>query len=102
MSAALAIRQDMLAELPRILNMEVRESAKIIAFNIGKTTRCVEGLRQGEHLGAGETLIALGRKYKPVRDYLTRLMNAETGDSGEDPSKVLSEIQRLLAGQVQR
>lgn len=103
MSTALAIREDLLRELPPLVQ-QLPESAKIIAFKTGTTPRCIEGARQGEHLFSLHVALALGKKYKPIRDLFNRLMDAETGDSGENPIRVAHELQaladRILAGQV--
>ena len=95
MSAALAIRERLVSELP-VLLQDNRESAKVIALKIGTTPRCVQGLRQGEHVARSDVLIALARKYPPVKKLLLDLMDAETGDSGDSPSEVLSKIQSLV------
>jgi hypothetical protein len=96
MGLALAVEQELIETLPAVVQ-RIREPAKVIAFKLGKTPRCVEGARQGEHLTSLPVAIALARLYPEFREYLTRLMDAETGESGEDPSFLMSEINRLAA-----
>lgn len=87
-SSALAIRDEMLVEFPRRMPSE---PAKVLARKIGATPRAIEGHRQGEHLPSLPVGIALGRRERPIREFLLRLMHAEMGDSGEDPSRVINE-----------
>ena len=96
MSAALAIRDELVREVPRLLQAE-RESAKIIALRAGVTPRCVEGLREHEHAPSAHVLLALAKQYPTVRALVLRLMDAETGDSGESPAAVLDQIAKLVS-----
>jgi hypothetical protein len=92
MSAAMAIRRALVDELPALMP---REPAKVIALKIGTTPRCIHGLRQGEHVARADVLLALGKRYPAIRQKIMELMDAETGESGDDPSAVLSQIAQL-------
>lgn len=94
MSAALTIREKLINELPQWVG-DLREPAKVIAFKIGATPRCVQGLRQSEHCARADVLLALGKRYPAIRQKIMELMDAETGESGDDPARVLSTIARL-------
>lgn len=97
MSAALAIRKTLVDELPALMP---RESAKVIAFKVGTTPRCIHGLRQGEHVPRLDVALALAREYPPIRKMFVHLMDAETGESGEDPAQVFAQIVRLAQRQL--
>ncbi len=99
MSAALAIRDVLVADLPGLLRTHVRGSAKVIALKVGTTPRCIEGLRQGEHVARSDVLLALGKHYPAVRQKINELMDAEQG-SGDDPARVLDEIAKLVRGRL--
>lgn len=95
MGLALAIERDLMQEVPSAIQ-RIKGSAKVIALKLGKTPRCIEGLRQGQHIPSLPVALALARICPDFRELLKRHMDAETGESGEDPSRVLAEIQRLL------
>lgn len=97
MSAALAIRTELAREIPALLH-NVQQSAKVIAFRAGVTPRCIEALREQEHAPSAHVLLALAKQYPAVRALVMRLMDAETGDSGEHPAAVLDQIAKLLGG----
>lgn len=96
---ALAIRDDLLREFPPIVQ-RMREAAKVIAFKVGNTPRSVEGHRQQEQLPSLAVGLAYGKMYPEVRALLMRLMDANMGDSGDSPAKVLNEIAKLMQGRV--
>lgn len=91
MSAALAIREELMRHLPPLVQ-KLPESAKVIALKVGITPRAAEGHRQEEQLPSLAVGLAYGRKFPEVRALLVRLMDAETGDSGENPSAVIHEF----------
>ena len=94
MGLALAIERDLLEEIPGAVQ-RIKGTAKIIALKLGKTPRCIEGIRQGQHIPSLPVALALAKLDPQFRDMLKRHMDAETGN-GEDPAAVLNEIQRLL------
>ena len=96
-SAALSIRRALVDDLPALMP---RESAKIIAFKVGVTPRCIHGIRQSEHAPRSDVLLALGRRYPIIRQKIMELMDAETGTSGDDPSNVLDQIAKLVQGRI--
>ena len=95
MSAALAIRTELGREIPAILQ-NVQQSAKIIAIRAGVTPRCIEALREHEHGVSAHVLLALAQQYPAVKQLVMRLMDAETGDSGENPASIVEQIRRLV------
>lgn len=92
--SALQIRECLVVEFPRLLRA-VPETAKEIALDIDTTPRTIEGQRQGEHLPRLDVGLALGRRYPQIRELYNRLMDAETGDSGDDPAHIVDQIQKL-------
>jgi hypothetical protein len=94
--SALQIRECLIVEFPVAIRA-VQETSKLIAHDIDTTPRTIEGQRQGQHLPSLPVGLALARKYPHIKKLFLRLMDAETGDSGEDPTRVLNEIQRLAA-----
>ncbi len=76
---------------------KIQCSAKIIAFRTGASPRCVEGIRQGEHLPSLPVALSLAREYPEMRELLTSYMEAGAGENERDPGQVLDDIQRLLA-----
>lgn len=101
MGLALAIERDLLAEMPSAIQ-RIKGSAKVIALKLGKTPRCVEGLRQGQHIPSLPVALALARIDPHFRALLKRHMDAETGDSGEDPQRLASEIAEFLMSRGRR
>lgn len=95
MNSALAIKQDLKTRLPQVVQ-QIRESAKIIAFKVDTTDRAIEGIRSGEHLPSLAVALALARSYKPMRDLLRQYMDAQAGESGESPSKILNDVHQML------
>lgn len=95
MSSALAIKEEMRRDVPVIL-ASVREPCKIIAFDAGITERGFEKNKAGESLPSLPVAIAYAKRIPAFREYLLRWLDAATGDSGEDPSRVLADIERLL------
>lgn len=96
MNVAVAIRQELKRELAPTLR-RVSEPAKVIAFKVGNTPRAVEAHRQDEELPRLDVGLAYGRLYPEVKALYLKLMDAEMGESGEDPNVVLYEIQRMIA-----
>lgn len=92
--SALAIKECLIVEFPRAIR-QVQETAKVIALNIDTTPRAIEGQRQGEHLPSLHVGLALARQYPHIKKLFMKLMDAETGESGEDPTWIVSEINRL-------
>jgi hypothetical protein len=95
-SAALAMRDEIGAMLPRVLE-RTREPAKVLAFKVGVSKRTIESVKRNEHAISAGALIALAREYPGVKALVISLVNAETGDSGENPAAVLDQIHKLLA-----
>ena len=95
MGLALAIERDLMNEVPGAIQ-RIKGSAKVIALKLGKTPRCIEGLRQGQHIPSLPVALALARLDPQFREVLKRHMDAETGESDENPARVLDEIQKLL------
>lgn len=93
--SALSIRRELRDAMPAAL-IGIKEPAKVIAFRIDATPRAVEALRQGEHIPSLPVAIALARQYPQFKALLHQLMDAQTGDSGEHPARVIDEIERLL------
>lgn len=99
MSAAVAIREELKRELPPLLRL-VHDSAKEAARKVGNTPRAVEAHRQDEELPRLDVGLAYARLYPDVRELFMRLMDAETGDSGENPAKVIDDFLRWQRLQV--
>lgn len=91
---ALRIEQDLREMVPRVM---ARESAKIIAFRTGAVPRSVENWQAGVCLPQAPHLIALARQFPELRSKVLEWLEAETGDSGDDPSRVLDQIAKLIA-----
>jgi hypothetical protein len=96
MSAALHIRDDLAHMLPRVLR-RTQEPAKVLAFKAGVSKRTVEGVRRGESEISAPALLALAREYPAVKALVLSLVDAETGDSGQNPAQILSQIATLVA-----
>lgn len=92
--SALAIKECLIVQFPPLLRA-VPDTAKEIAQDIEATPRAIEGQRQGEHLPSLPVGLALGRKFPQIRELFNRLMDAEAGDSGDDPARIVDEIHRL-------
>lgn len=92
--SALAIKECLIVEFPRAIR-QVQETAKVIALNIDTTPRAIEGQRQGEHLPSLAVGLALARQYPHIKQLFMKLMDAETGESGDNPAQIISEIHRL-------
>lgn len=97
MVAALAIEQDLRDMIPRML---AREPAKIIAFKATATPRTAANWQEGLNLPQVPHFIMLARQYPELRAKVLEWLDASTGDSGDDPSRVLNEIQKLIQGVV--
>jgi hypothetical protein len=96
MSAALHIRDDLATMLPRALE-RTREPAKVLSFVAGVSKRTIEGLKRKEHPISAPALLALAREYPAVKALVLSLVDAETGDSGQNPAQILSQIATLVA-----
>jgi hypothetical protein len=90
-SAALNIRDDLATMLPRVLK-RTHEPAKVLAFAAGVSKRTVEGVRRGENEISGHALLALAREYPGVRALVLSLVAAESGESGENPVEIMTQI----------
>lgn len=95
MTAAVAIEQEYRQIIPEILRSE-RRSAKVIALFTGATPRAVENWREGYNGPSVPHFIMLAREIPELKAKVLEWLEAETGESGDDPSRVLNEIQRLL------
>jgi hypothetical protein len=79
--------------LPRVIG---QECAKVIAFKAGSTRRSAANWQKGENLPTVPHFIALARQYPELRRKVLDWLDASTGDSGDDPSRLLDEIARFL------
>lgn len=91
MSAALAIREELMRKFPPQVQ-QIRESAKVVALKVGATPRAVEAHRQEEQLPSLAVGLAYARMYPEVRALFQRLMNAEMGDDDTNPSQMIQEF----------
>lgn len=96
-----SIQQEYREIIPAVLRREPR-SAKVIALFAGATPRAVENWREGFNGPSVPHFIALAREIPELKAKLLEWVNAQTGDSGDDPTKVLDEIQRLLISREKR
>lgn len=92
MSAALAIRDELTREIPRILQT-TPQTAKIIALRVGVTPRCVEGIREQQHAPSAHVLLALAKQYPAVKQLVLRLMDCVPGED----ARLVSEIANMIA-----
>lgn len=93
---ALQIEQELRDIVPRVT---ARQSAKVIAFNAGATQRTAENWQAGLNLPQGPHLIMLARQFPELRSKVLEWLDADSGD-GNDPSRVLDEIAKLVKGRV--
>lgn len=94
MNAAVAtIHQECRDEIPRIVR-EHRESAKVIAFKIGKTPRAVENIGQGNNIPSLPTAIMLARHIPQLKAKLLEWIEA---DHNLDPELDRKTIRLALA-----
>ena len=99
MTSALAIRETLMTSFPDLMP---EKPAKVVAREIGATPRTIKGQKEGDHVPSLHVALALAQRYPHIREFLSRLMAAETGDSGEDPSLVLNdELRRQQHVQTQ-
>ena len=91
MSAALHIREGLAKMLPRVLQ-RTHTPAKILAFDAGVSKRTIEGVRRGENQITVPALFALARKHPGIKALVYALAEAETGDSGENPSEIMNRF----------
>jgi hypothetical protein len=99
MNTALAIRDTLLTRFPDLMP---EKPAKVVAREVGATPRCIKGQKEGDHLPSLHVAIALAQRYPEIRSFLTRLMHAEMGESGEDPALVINdELRRQRTVQQQ-
>ena len=96
MSAAVAIEREMREFLP----VAVRRAgpAKVVALFADATPRSVENWCEGQNLPSAPALISMARHIPELKAKVLEWLDASTGDSGDDPARVLNEIQRLLQG----
>lgn len=94
MSAALAIEREMREFIPTAVRRA--GTAKVVALFADTTPRSVENWGDGQNLPSAPALISMARHIPELRAKITEWMDATTGDSGNDPARVLNEIQRLL------
>ena len=99
MTAARNIRDDLAAMLPRVL-ARTHQPAKVLAFKAGVSLRTIEGVKRQEHAISAPALLALAREYPQVRALVLSLVQAETGDSGENPAAILDQIAKLVQGRT--
>lgn len=96
MSTALAIKADLLDTVPETLR-RISEPAKVISFKVKITERAVEKLRGSNHLPSLPVALALARHYPEFRELLVRYMDAQTGQTEEDPMRLLHNINTQLS-----
>ena len=90
-TAALAIRDDLTAMLPRVL-ARTHEPAKILAFKAGVSKRTIEGVKRQEHAISAPALLALAREYPQVRALVFSLI----GETESDPARILEQIRKMV------
>lgn len=96
MKNALALKHEFRSRVPDLVRASGIPS-KVLAFDIGITERGVEKIKGGDSLPSLPVAIAMAQRIPALREYLVRLMNAELGESGEDPARVLDELTKMLA-----
>lgn len=69
--------------------------AKVIALRIGATPRAVENWREGLNEPRGRMFFKLAMEVPELRGHALRWLDADNGN-GEDPAKLLDQIQKLL------
>lgn len=77
-----------------------RETAKVVAFKLKVPQRTVENWQARVNRPSALNLFALSALYPAVRGKMFELLAAQAGDSGEDPSRVLNDIIRLIVGRA--
>lgn len=94
MSLAEVIDRDYRAAVPALLRQS-RESAKVIALNVGSTPRSVENWREGLNLPQVPHFFALAKQIPELRKLALQWLDADNGN-GDDPSKLANEITQFL------
>lgn len=96
---ALQVEQEAREFVPRVL---AREPAKVVAFKGGATQRSAENWQGGACLPQVPHFFALARQYPELKAKALEWLDASTGESGEDPARVLDEIARLVNRRIER
>lgn len=94
MTAVLLLEREMRDFIPRAVRKA--GTAKVVALFANTTQRAVENWTDGQNLPSAPALISMARHIPELRKKVMEWMDASTGESGDDPARVLSEIQRLL------
>lgn len=100
--AALAYIEEEGQEIIR--DIAIREPAKVISIRTGITPRHAYNLREdiGQPKLAWPYFIMLAKQYPQLRTKVLEWLEAETGDSGEDPQRLAAEIAAFLSQRGQR
>jgi hypothetical protein len=98
MTAALLLEREMRDFIPTAVRRA--GTAKVVALFADTTPRTVENWSDGQNLPSAPALISMARHIPELRAKVMEWMDASTGDSGNDPARVLNEIQRLLSSRA--
>lgn len=93
-NAVLKIEREMRDFIPTAVRRA--GTAKVVALFADATPRSVENWSEGSNLPSAPALISMARHIPELKAKVLEWLDASTGDSGDDPSRVLNEIQRLL------
>lgn len=94
MGAVVALERQMREFIPTAVRRA--GTAKVVALFADSTPRAVENWSEGQNLPSAPALISMARHIPELRAKVIEWMDASMGGSGDDPSRVLNEIQRLL------
>lgn len=95
-NAVATIEREMREFLPHVVRNS-GHTAKVIALFTESTPRTVENWSDGQNLPSAPKLIVLAARYPALRQQINAWMDAISGTSGDDPAKVLNDIQRMLS-----
>lgn len=96
MSAVALVEREMREFVPQIVRQS-GETAKVIALFAETTPRTVENWGDGQCLPSAPRLIVLAAKYPALRQKVNEWMDAISGESGDDPRKILHDVYHMLA-----
>lgn len=93
--AALALDDDYCNSVADALKRDPRP-AKVIALRIGATPRAVENWRDGLNEPRGRMFFKLAKEIPELKKIALRWLEADNGDSGEDPQRLAQEIAQFI------
>jgi hypothetical protein len=93
--SALAIAKEYREIVPRVLRQD-RRTAKIIALRVDSTQKSVENWREGINGPSVPYFIALAREIPELRRKVLEWLDADNGESGEDPQALAQEIAQFI------